>query len=54
VTLTVGSEAPDFTLKDQNGQPVTLSEFHSFTDKIAVVQNIVVAEGRSLGKTSRS
>ena len=23
----VGSEAPDFTLKDQNGQPVTLSDF---------------------------
>jgi len=27
VTLTVGSEAPDFTLKDQNGQPVTLSDY---------------------------
>jgi mycoredoxin-dependent peroxiredoxin len=25
--LQVGAEAPDFTLKDQNGQPVTLSAF---------------------------
>ncbi|MBO0678361.1 peroxiredoxin [Mycolicibacterium sp. S2-37] len=25
--LEVGTEAPDFTLKDQNGQPVTLSDF---------------------------
>jgi peroxiredoxin len=25
--LDVGTEAPDFTLKDQNGQPVTLSSF---------------------------
>jgi len=28
VTLAVGTPAPDFTLKDQNGQPVTLSDFH--------------------------
>ena len=27
MTLAVGAEAPDFTLKDQNGQPVTLSDF---------------------------
>ena len=27
MTLTVGSEAPDFTLKDQNGQQVTLSDY---------------------------
>ena len=27
MTLAVGTEAPDFTLKDQNGQPVTLSDF---------------------------
>ncbi|MCV7302556.1 peroxiredoxin [Mycobacterium barrassiae] len=25
--IEVGAEAPDFTLKDQNGQPVTLSDF---------------------------
>ncbi len=25
--LAVGAEAPDFTLKDQDGQPVTLSDF---------------------------
>lgn len=25
--LQTGTEAPDFTLKDQNGQPVTLSDF---------------------------
>ena len=25
--LEVGTEAPDFTLKDQNGRPVTLSTF---------------------------
>jgi mycoredoxin-dependent peroxiredoxin len=25
--IEVGTEAPDFTLKDQNGQPVTLSSF---------------------------
>lgn len=25
--IDVGTEAPDFTLKDQNGQPVTLSDF---------------------------
>ena len=23
----IGAEAPDFTLKDQDGQPVTLSDF---------------------------
>ena len=27
MTATVGSAAPDFTLKDQNGQSVTLSDF---------------------------
>lgn len=27
MTVAVGSEAPDFTLKDQDGQPVTLSSF---------------------------
>ncbi|NUS45226.1 MAG: peroxiredoxin [Mycobacteriaceae bacterium] len=27
MTLSVGSVAPDFTLKDQNNQPVTLSDF---------------------------
>ncbi len=27
MTVAVGAEAPDFTLKDQNGQPVTLSDF---------------------------
>ena len=27
VVLDVGTDAPDFTLKDQNGQPVTLSSF---------------------------
>lgn len=27
MTAAVGTEAPDFTLKDQNGQPVTLSDF---------------------------
>lgn len=27
MTLAVGAEAPDFTLKDQNGQPVTLTDF---------------------------
>jgi hypothetical protein len=26
MTVAVGTEAPDFTLKDQNGQPVTLSD----------------------------
>ena len=27
MTLAVGSEAPDFTLKDQDGQPVTLRDY---------------------------
>lgn len=27
MTVGVGVQAPDFTLKDQNGQPVTLSDF---------------------------
>ncbi|HQE13801.1 MAG TPA: redoxin domain-containing protein, partial [Mycobacterium sp.] len=27
MTIAVGNEAPDFTLKDQDGQPVTLSDF---------------------------
>ena len=26
MTLAIGAEAPDFTLKDQNGQPVALSD----------------------------
>ena len=26
-TLKVGDKAPDFTLKDQNGNPVTLSDY---------------------------
>ncbi|MBY6681194.1 peroxiredoxin [Rhodococcus sp. BP-316] len=29
MTLEVGVEAPDFTLKDQNNQPVTLSDYRS-------------------------
>jgi mycoredoxin-dependent peroxiredoxin len=33
--LEVGTEAPDFTLKDQNGQPVTLSGFRG--DKTVLV-----------------
>lgn len=28
MTLDVGSQAPGFTLKDQNNQPVTLTDFH--------------------------
>jgi peroxiredoxin (alkyl hydroperoxide reductase subunit C) len=27
MSLAVGTDAPDFTLKDQNGQPVTLSDY---------------------------
>ena len=34
--LDVGSEAPDFTLKDQNGQPVTLSSFRGVKDVLLV------------------
>ena len=34
--LPVGSAAPDFTLRDQNRQPVTLSDFHSAKDVLLV------------------
>jgi len=34
--LDVGTEAPDFTLKDQNGQPVTLSNFRGVKDVLLV------------------
>ena len=35
--LEPGTEAPDFTLKDQNGQPVTLSEFRGAKNVLLVV-----------------
>lgn len=34
--IEVGAEAPDFTLKDQNGQPVTLSDFRSAKNVLLV------------------
>jgi mycoredoxin-dependent peroxiredoxin len=34
--LSVGTQAPDFTLKDQNGQPVTLSSFRDVKDVLLV------------------
>src|SRR5690349_13187595 len=34
--LDVGAEAPDFTLKDQNGQPVTLSSFRGARNVLLV------------------
>jgi peroxiredoxin (alkyl hydroperoxide reductase subunit C) len=34
--LQVGTEAPDFTLKDQNGQPVTLGDFRGAKDVLLV------------------
>jgi peroxiredoxin len=34
--LDVGAEAPDFTLKDQNGQPVTLSDFRGVKNVLLV------------------
>jgi peroxiredoxin len=34
--LEVGTEAPDFTLKDQNGQPVTLSSFRGAKNVLLV------------------
>ncbi|BBY60388.1 peroxiredoxin [Mycolicibacterium sarraceniae] len=36
MTLGVGSPAPDFTLKDQNGQPVTLSAFQDAKNVLLV------------------
>lgn len=34
--LEVGTQAPDFTLKDQNGQPVTLSSFRGAKNVLLV------------------
>ena len=34
--IDVGNEAPDFTLKDQNGQPVTLSSFRGSKNVLLV------------------
>ncbi len=34
--LDVGAQAPDFTLKDQNGQPVTLSSFRDAKNVLLV------------------
>ncbi|BBX08611.1 peroxiredoxin [Mycolicibacterium aichiense] len=36
MTVGVGSDAPDFTLKDQNGQPVTLSGFRGAKNVLLV------------------
>jgi peroxiredoxin (alkyl hydroperoxide reductase subunit C) len=36
VTVGVGSPAPDFTLKDQNGQPVTLSSYRGVKNVLLV------------------
>ncbi|EHB53696.1 alkyl hydroperoxide reductase/ Thiol specific antioxidant/ Mal allergen [Mycolicibacterium rhodesiae JS60] len=36
MTVGVGSRAPDFTLKDQNGQPVTLSSFRGAKNVLLV------------------
>ncbi|GAY17016.1 putative peroxiredoxin [Mycobacterium sp. shizuoka-1] len=36
MTVGVGSPAPDFTLKDQNGQPVTLSAFQGAKNVLLV------------------
>jgi peroxiredoxin (alkyl hydroperoxide reductase subunit C) len=36
VVLEVGAEAPDFTLKDQNGQPVTLRDFRGAKNVLLV------------------
>ena len=36
MTVGVGSPAPDFTLKDQNGQPVTLSSFRGSKNVLLV------------------
>lgn len=36
MTAAVGSTAPDFTLKDQNGQPVTLSDFRGTKNVLLV------------------
>ena len=36
MTVGVGSAAPDFTLKDQNGQPVTLSSFRGAKNVLLV------------------
>ena len=35
--LDVGTEAPDFTLKDQNGQAVTLGSFDCLRNKLTDV-----------------
>ena len=34
--IDVGTEAPDFTLKDQNGQPVTLTDFRAVKNVLLV------------------
>ncbi|HWF71266.1 MAG TPA: redoxin domain-containing protein, partial [Mycobacterium sp.] len=34
--LTVGSTAPNFTLRDQNRQPVTLSDYHGAKNVLLV------------------
>ncbi|AQT79626.1 peroxiredoxin [Mycolicibacterium litorale] len=36
MTVAVGSPAPDFTLKDQNGQPVTLSAYRGTKNVLLV------------------
>lgn len=37
MTGAVGAQAPDFTLKDQNGQPVTLSDFRGKKKNVLLV-----------------
>ncbi|MGH3997686.1 MAG: redoxin domain-containing protein, partial [Pseudonocardiaceae bacterium] len=36
MSLEIGDQAPDFTLKDQNNQEWTLSEFHGVRNVLVV------------------
>jgi peroxiredoxin (alkyl hydroperoxide reductase subunit C) len=36
MSLAIGADAPDFTLKDQNGQPVTLSDYRGAKNVLLV------------------
>ena len=51
--IKVGEKAPDFTLKDQSGADVALSDFHG--KKVLLINNVrILADFHPLGKVAKA